>query len=330
MQIWQRTVRPATLILLLHLSLAFAVETADAGEPDFLLGDWEVSLKQKNLVNSHTSYEFGNPFPPYQVPLSRLEFPINTFWGGIEVRKQFSRFSFDADFLSTLTPQDAGGQMYDSDWEDDNDPQRLSIFSSSACRMQIGYEAGTDLDIQVADLLQLPEGFFLRPLIGFRWQHLHLITHDGIQYMYAPDGSQSSELLPGNGIDFQQDWFRYILGLRFGYEWHRLGWLYSMKLNTQLDWSYVTGYNLDHHLLRDGNRLTEEKTSGDGWHASMGLLMGLSPRVNLGIEADYLSIQTTGTHTLRNDPYGILFSFKHGVKAWSEQYGITVKMGLRF
>jgi len=291
--------------------------------------DWQISVKQKTLLNSHISYEFGNPFPPYQQPLSRLEFPIDSVWAGVEVRKQFSRVSVGAGFLTTLLDQETG-RFKDSDWDDDTMPSRLSIYGETSCRLNPSYQVETDIDLQVADLLHLPSGFDLRPVAGFRWQQFSLVAHDGTQYDYITPGLPPDiQPLSGDSIAFEQNWYQYFLGVRFGYEWQHLSWLERLKLQTQLDWSYVVGSNWDHHLLRAGNRITEEQTDGNGWHASMGVLFGLRPGLDLGIDADYLRLDTSGSHTLRND-FLPAFTFSNGVKVWSEQYGVTVRAQFRF
>lgn len=298
---------------------------ACAGEYD---PSWQFAIKQKFLFNSHTSYEFGNPFAPYQKPLSRLEFPLDSVWGGFVVRKQLSRFSGGVEFLTSVADQEAG-RFKDSDWEDEEGPGRLTTYSESSCRLTPSYQVAADIDMQVADLLHLPKGFDLRPLAGFRWQRFSLVVHDGTQYDYeASEQPPVVESLPGDGISFEQNWYQYFLGMRFGYEWQRLPWLQRLKLQTQLDWSYVTGENRDHHLLRVGNRITEEQTTGDAWHAALQVLFGITKNLDLGIEADYLKIQTTGTHTYRN--FDERYSWTDGVKVWSEQYGVTVNLRYRF
>lgn len=291
--------------------------------------DWQISVKQKTLVNSHTSYEFGNPLPPYQQPLSRLEFPIDSVWAGVELRRQFSRVSVGAGFLTTFTDQETG-RFKDSDWEDDTTPGRLSIYGESSCRLNPSYQVNADIDLQVADLLHLPHGFDLRPVAGFRWQQFSLVAHDGTQYDYTTPGLPPDiQGIFGDSIDFEQNWYQYFLGVRLGYEWQHLSWLERLKLQTQLDWSYVMGSNRDHHLLRAGNRITEEQTDGNGWHASMGLLFGLRPGLDLEIDADYLKLDTSGTHTFRADVYPTQ-TWNNGVRVWSEQYGVTVRAQFRF
>ena len=73
---------------------------------------WSAELQLKRYFRSHTSYEFGNPFPPFQAPLSRLEFPMNTWWAGGEVRRSFSRFSVGTEVLAAI-PMESDSLMKD-------------------------------------------------------------------------------------------------------------------------------------------------------------------------------------------------------------------------
>lgn len=318
---WRRLCRcclTVALAVLLVPSLARA-----AAEPD-----WIVTTKVKFLFNSHTSYEFGNPFPPYQVPLSRLEFPLDSVWAGFEARRNLGRISVGLEYLSSIAGQETN-HFKDSDWDDDAAPQRLSIFGETQCRVRPSFQLRADVDMQIADLVGLPEGFILRPLAGYRWQHLSFMTHDGSQYEYSPTGEVlNSTTLSGNTIDFQQDWCMLFVGTRLGYEWRRPPKLHWLKLLGQMDVSHAWGYNIDRHLLRPGNRTTREYTMGLAWHASLGVELGLTENLSLGVEGEYQRIETTGVHKLTMFDFG--FRFANGVRAWSEQSSISLKLNYGF
>ena len=315
----------ASLLLLAAVIMPTTVCAGD--EEKFTDPSWQFEIKQKTLINSHTSYEFGNPDPPYQQPLSRLEFPVNSAWAGFEIKKRLSRFSGGIEFMTTVVDQETG-RFKDTDWADNGMPGRLTNYGETDTRLNPSFQVGADIDIQVADLLRLPEHFDFRPVLGFNWQQLSLLSHDGTQLDYdTPDIPPTVLPLPGSVISFEQNWYRYFLGLRFGYQWTSLPYLHHLKLETQADWSYVQGNNLDRHLLR-GDRITFENTTGDAWHGSLGVLIGLAQNVELGLAADYLYIQTTGTHTWREP--GVDQSWSYGVKSWSEQFGLQVKLGYHF
>ena len=287
---------------------------------------WVLEARIRKYVNSHTSYEFGNPFPPHQVPLSRLEFPLDSIWGGLEVRRSFNRFSAGVEFLTSFRDQETG-RFKDSDWDDDAEPALLTIYGETNCRLEPSYQVRADLDMQVADLLGLSGRFDLRPVIGLRRQRFSLVAHDGAQVdVYGP----GVLLLPGDSIAFEQKWSQYFVGLKFGYDFGPKFGLHRLKLGTQLDWGEVDGENEDRHLLRVGNRVTTENTDGHAWHGMLGIVAGLTKIIDLGLEVDYLRIKSTGTHRLQNDLFDLDFSFSNGVTVWSEQTSIIVKLAYRF
>ena len=317
----------AIWMILGSVSPASAQQTAT----DLNVKPWSIDLQVKHYFNSHTSFEFGNPFSPYQAPLSRLEFPINTLWVGAEARRSFfSRFSLGVSVFTNI-PGDSGGVFKDSDWDDDNNPGVKTIYSESKCRMESSYDISGDIDLKVSDWIGLPYWLDIRPLIGVRWQRFNLMTHDGVQSYPAPGDNRPSEALPGNGIHFEQTYWHYFLGIRSAYDIGKhIKDPSRLQLLMQLDWAYVEGNNKDHHLLRSGNRFTYENTRGDAWHALLGLKIGLTESLNWNIAMDYLRIQTTGSHRLVNDLFNVDFSFDNGVKVWSEQTSFTMNLEYMF
>ncbi|ABK99693.1 omptin family outer membrane protease [Pelobacter propionicus] len=316
--------------LLVHSLFLLAVLAASplcAAESDGLTSltpYLSLGAKTKRLFNSHTSYEFGNPLPPHQKPFSRLEFPLDSWWGGAELRANYRRLSIGVEALRNLNG-DVDGMMKDSDWDDDLRPDVRTIYSESKCRMEPSYMVRGDMDLEVADRIGLPLWVSLRPLIGFRWQSFHLVTHDGVQYEEG-----GSIALPGDGISFWQTYWQYFIGLRSDIDLGRLLDVGGLNLLMQLDWAYVEGDNSDHHLLRTGKRYTYENTHGDAWHASLGLRKSLYDSLSLAVEAEYLRLKTTGSHRIVNDDIGLDYTWSHGVKVWSQQASVSVSLEYRF
>ncbi|MRR15605.1 MAG: omptin family outer membrane protease [Deltaproteobacteria bacterium] len=317
----------AILAILVVLSLWMdASAQAGAAQRKDAAGPWTVSLETKYFFQSHTSYEFGNPFPPYQTPLSRLEFPLNSWWAGASLRREFSRFSVGVEVFRNLSGE-AEGKMMDSDWDDEERPVLKTIYSDSSCRMEQSYIVSGDVDLKIADWLGLPKWLDLRPAAGLTWQRFSLVTHDGVQYNLTPEGITTTPL-PGDGIAFRQTYWQFFVGFKTLFDLGKPLRLAGLKIETQLDWAYVAGDNEDHHLLRAGNRLTQENTTGEAWHALVNLKIGLTSNLNATLCAEYRRIATTGSHRLVNETFGVDFKFYHGVKVWSEQTSIT--MGLEY
>jgi len=263
---------------------------------------------------------------PYQAPLSRLEFPMNTWWAGAEVRRNIRRFSVGIEAMKNLSSE-SDGVFMDSDWDDDSHTDVRTVYSESKCRMENSYSFRADVDMKVSDWLRLPATFDLRPVVGFRWQRLDFMAHDGVQQYYNTSNVDS---LPGNVIQFDQTYWQYFIGVKAGYDLGKPLNLKSLILQGQLDWAYIEGSNQDHHLLRAGNRFTYESTTGDAWHASLGLKMGLTENINAGMELDYLRIQTTGTHRWVDSTGPFDMSWTNGVNVWSDQVSLMLNLEYRF
>lgn len=319
---------PACLLLLFLPAAAPPAVCAAEQEPVIRLTDHlSIGMTTQRMVGSHTSYEFGNPFPPNQAPLSRLEFPLDSWWGGAELRAIFPRVSFGLEALTNLS-RETDGRMQDSDWDDEANPHRKTIFSESRCRMEPSYLVRADVDLKTSDWLGLPGWLDLRPVAGFRRQEFNLTTHDGTQWDLTGGGPPLS--LPGDGIAFEQMYSHYFLGLRAGLDLGKPVKLRSLIALLQFDWAYVEGRNQDRHLLREGVRYTYEETSGHAWHGSFGFRAGLTEHLTLAAEADFLTISTTGTHRLVNSPLGIDFTFSDGVRVWSGQNRLSLLLRYRF
>jgi outer membrane protease len=275
--------------------------------------------------SSHTSYEFGNPFPPYQNPLSRLEFPLDSWWAGAKLRAGFPRFSLGLKALTNLSPE-AYGRMRDSDWDDDNNPNRKTIYSESSSRLDPSYFVEIDLDMKVSDWLHWPSRLDLRPVIGFRWQQFNIVTHDGSQLTVGEPPAP----LPGDTLRFEQTYRQIFLGLRGDLDLGKWAWLTRLTTLFQVDWAYVEGHNQDHHLLRQGARYTYDDTTGQAWHGAIGLKAGLSRHLALTLKTDFVRIVTTGTHRLVNAPLGIDLKWSNGVNVWSDQNSISLNLDYTF
>jgi outer membrane protease len=250
-----------------------------------------------------------------------LEFPLDSWWGGLEGRANYPRFSLGLEALTNLSSE-ADGRMSDSDWDDERNPGFRTIYSESYCRIEPSYMIKADADLRVSDWLGLPSNMDLRPVIGFRWQHFRLVTHDGVQYQQG----DPPQPLPGDGIQFTQTYRQYFIGLKSDLDLTGYVPLPRFNLLIQLDWAYVQGENEDLHLLRFGRRFTIENTRGQAWHGLLGLKAGLSEKLTLGLELDYLWLSTTGSHRLLNEPLDIDFTFHHGVKVWSRQTSLSLML----
>jgi len=278
----------------------------------------------KKFCNSFTSYQFPNPFPPGQDPLSRLEFPIDQWFLGVGTG--YGIGSVVVKFEGwTNANREASLRMQDSDWENEADPGNKSIFSESGCRLNRAWL----LDLQFALASPQPLGpVDVRPAVGLRYQRFSFTTRDGVQFSTAGETLE----LPGDGIDFDQSFYHLYLGGIFhtvvdlGRFTPRLP---SLRIDIQLDYAPVLARNEDLHLLRGGERITVENTRGHCWHASAGSELCFLGQVKTRLDVDFKRIITHGGHQLTNNAFLINFSFD-GSRVWSDQFSIMASGELSF
>ncbi len=286
--------------------------------------NWEFNVEVKRLVSSYTSYEFGLPEGAFTKPLSRLEFPVNTWWLNTDIRRTCPRWSAGARAGFSMN-RNSNNWMEDSDWDTVGNENTLICYSRSYCDVRKSFLFRGDVDVNISDWLRLPPSLEIRPLFAFQFQRFNCMGHDGIQWDYTGGGATS---LAGNGISFRQDWYTYMIGARGAYSVH-INKHVSVKLKTEADWGPAFGYNVDHHILR-GDRWTYEKTSGNSLYFLTGLDMTVAKTVTIGVGVDYLWIRTSGTHRWRDPTYGVDQSWSDGVNAWSDQLGLSAHASYAF
>lgn len=216
--------------------------------------------------------------------------------------------------------------MRDSDWDDDENPGLRTIYSESDNRINPSHSIRAEVDLKVSDWLGFPRRVDLRPVIGWRWQRLRFVTHDGVQSTIG----ETPLALPGDGIRFCQTYHQYFVGLKSDIDLTGYVPLPRFNLLMQADWAYVEGKNEDLHLLRAGQRYTFERTHGEAWHGFFCLKAGLTDKLALGLEIDWLQISTTGSHRLLNVPFEVDFTLDHGVTVWSRQTSLALVLEYAF
>ncbi len=207
--------------------------------------------------------------------------------------------------------------MQDSDWDDDANPSQKTIFSESSCRLN----RGVIVDLAASLGNPVARFFNLRPILGYRYELLLFTTYDGYQ---TELGGQAMDL-PGDGIEFRQTFSHFYFG----------GKLYrdlilpmpqigptTLRLLFQLDYALIQGKNEDFHLLRIGNRVTEQNTSGHCWHLLAALGLYGREAFATRIEMDLKRSITHGGHQLTNSFFALNFSFD-GSRVWSDQVSLS-------
>lgn len=282
--------------------------------------DLAPSVGLKKFVNSFTSYEFPNPFDAAQDPLSRLEFPFDQWFVGVRSGYAAQLWELEGQAWINAT-RESGLRMQDSDWDDETIPFQKTVFSESRCRLNRGILLDFSLGLPVLGLV--PN---ITPVMGYRFQQFHFMTHDGFQEVFGGPGMD----LPGDGIDFRQTFHHVFFGGKMRVESltggrSRAGGFAGIEV--QVDYARVSARNEDRHLLRDGNRITIDTTRGHCWHvfAAAGFL--LRADVLARVEFDFKRTLTTGSHRLLNDTFGIDFSFD-GARVWSDQASLFAALSV--
>lgn len=286
--------------------------------------NWEFNAEMKRFIASHTSYEFGEPEPPFTKPLSRLEFPVNTWWLNLDLRRTCPRWSVGARAGLSLN-RNSNNFMEDSDWTTRGNENHLTNYSRSYCDIRSAFLFRGDVDVNISDWLRLPASWEVRPLFAFQFQRFNAMAHDGVQWNYD---SNTSDAMNGDGISFRQDWYTYMIGLKGAYSLN-LNKNLMVKLKGESDWGPALGYNEDHHLLR-GNRFTYERTLGNALYFSTGLDMIVAKTITMGVGIDYLRIRTSGTHRWWDPNDSADQSWSDGVHAWSDQLGLSAHASYAF
>ena len=277
----------------------------------------------RKYFGSFTSYEFPDPFPPYNDPLSRLEFNFDQWFIGFNSGYNSAYWSMNVQGEINLN-QNSSLNMQDSDWDHPFNPNVKTIFSESNNRLTKGWMA----EVQFTIWTPIEEVIYIRPVLGYRYQVLDFTTHDGVQR----DISGAVIGLPGESVEFEQRFQHFYLGGLFVYSYplrSSLGLTPIFQLAFQTDCAIVAAKNEDLHLLRPGERITQETTTGYCWHLCLEMTCTLIESLRAGLEFDFKRMDTHGSHHLINAPLGIDFSFD-GARVWSEQASVSAIAEITF
>ena len=104
---------------------------------------WTVDYRVRQMFESSTSYEFGNPAwapPGVYAPLSKLDFELDSPWHGLQIGVELPGWRAHFEWLMPMR-QNIDGCMADYDWNIDeprDDPTRLDSLTLSSERWSDG------------------------------------------------------------------------------------------------------------------------------------------------------------------------------------------------
>lgn len=320
------------------------VKSAEKGKLN-IPKNWEFDFAARRYLISHNSYEYGAHVPPYTNPLSKLEFPMNTWWLDFTLRRTCPRWSVGTD-LGLSVSRVSDGVMQDTDWDTVGSENIVSIYSESDLRVDKGFKCRSDIDVNISDWLNLPKWLEIRPLFAFQYQRVDTMTYGGTQWWFRnvdlddEDGNEDEEdhdmrqtpanRLDGDLIRFKQDWYLYQIGARVICDIAKPSKYMSMKAHAEADWGPAYGYNEDHHLQRRGDLIGHIASRGNSLYFLFGLDMDIARSIKIGADIDYLWIRTSGVIRDENHPLDHDYTSKYGVNVWSDQLSLMMHISYAF
>ncbi len=291
---------------------------------------WTIDYRFRTLCSSATSYQFGTSDPPPAgwAPLSLLKFPLDSTWHGLRAGMEKPNWGVHFEWL--MPQQGIAGNLTDYDW---NPPNTNGSFTDLGFADQRWVE-GQMLDLEgELKMLECQFGWGppveVWPVVGFRWQRFNIRCYDGVQVKADNVWLDPPYSMAGDIIAFKQQYYMYYVGGQLRTTLNCLKKLPPVNLTFQGDWGHAAAYNVDHHLVREGDRFTMETTHGDSWHVSLAAEAPISPHFSLGFQADYLEIHTRGKHHFVNVPRGTDETWDNGVSVSSHQTWLTAFIRLR-
>ncbi len=286
---------------------------------------WSIDYRARQLQNSFTSYEFGMPEsePVVWAPLSRLVFQMDSTWHGLQIQRRTPNTDLRFEWLTPIG-NGINGNMNDYDWMIPGaDFTDLGITRE---RWTDGQMIDLNLDYRLTDhLFILPVELWLSG--GFRWQRFNITAYDAVQVKEDDVWPPNPWTYGGDVITFNQQYYTEYIG---GELRTTLAWIPTLPLELRLfgDYGGTQGYNVDHHLLREGDRYTMESTFGDTLHYAASAELSLRKNLSIGAQYDQLFIRTHGSHRWLNEPLGMDESTTNGVHVNSDQTWFTVYIKL--
>jgi hypothetical protein len=225
-----------------------------------------------------------------------------------------------------LTPIGNGinGNLNDYDW---------TIPGADFTDLGIARERWTDG--QMIDLnleYRLTDHLFILPVElwlsgGFRFQRFNITAYDAVQVKDNNVWPPNPWTYDADVLTFDQQFYTEYIG---GELRTTLAWIPTLPLELRLfgDYGGTQGYNIDHHLLREGDMYVMHSTGGDTLHYAASAELSLRKNLSIGAQYDQLFIRTQGEHRWLNEPFGIDERWSNGVHVNSDQTWFTLYIKL--
>jgi hypothetical protein len=289
--------------------------------------EWYVEPEVQQMFG-YTSFQFGfngptKYYPAAYAPASKLDYSLDSTWTGLRVGVERCNWDVHFEWLMPMVQHIDGG-MKDYDWPGPNTaPNSLT---RSSTQWNDGQKLELEADYKYSDcILGMPIEVW--PLAGFRFQRFDITAYnlDSIIPDTGPDHRY-------DGVDVLTINQQYYIGY-IGFQLRRTierECRPPINLAFQFDWGGTAGYMVDHHLLYGTrNFYNMQSTGGDTVHVALRGDIPLNCHWNLGLQADYYRIRTTGSMTQLLDGHVNNTGFE-SVLVKSEQTDITAYLQYTF
>ena len=229
-------------------------------------GDIDVSLKNSSGESSYivSSNNFQNL-------KSKLIFPFNYNSVDLEFEHKLKCFNININLSFLLSSKVTKGEDYD--WQNGN----LTVYSQSDNKIDEYH----NIDIILNKNIFYDIDLFAK----FNYKILDMYWRDTYQEDYIKN---SSEYVLGNTLKFQQEFYKYHLGLSYKNDLYKN---ISLILKPSLVFAYIN--TKDTHILRDF--YTVQNAKAFGYETSCELRYKLTTKSNLKISIAYINIEDKNT-----------------------------------
>ncbi len=289
------------------------------------------------MFNSFNSYEFGSPDPALPSPTSRLEFPLDQWWGGFVLSYGDCAGSLNLTMMTNLN-RDSDPNFQESQWYQEGQlvdngagfagaftnwgpGSQKNRFIQAKCRTDQSYSLDVNMDLNLFVRKRDWGSLDLGPVFGFRYQNFLFQSYDGIMRFFPP--VVDPIVLPGDWVSYQQVYNQFYVGLK-GEVMVIVSPVCSLdhrvvRFTAQLDYGYVEGHGEEKPVQLDHlTRLLD--TTGNATHVAVGGSLFYSETLRLGLDFDFLRIDTAHGDVYEIDrTRGASSSWDRGVRVWSDQ-----------
>lgn len=288
---------------------------------------FDISVGTAAMLDGHTTYQIGGVVKTaagdtqrVQMPLSKLEFPLESWWLNLDATVNVNRWRFRAGGRFNMTDPD--DPMIDSDWGLFGYPPEWENTKT------IESKSEADLDSYIFDIgvdyvfWQTQSGWEFSGGLGWMYQNFDYDVYNTRQYYPSPlINDYSGDYVGGDTLKYE---------VTYSIPYMKLGTAFNYKgvfeLAGSAAWSPIAqGEDEDQHLLRD--KVNEGETDGDAWIFMVRGQYNMPWNLYLGLQWDYVKIDLSGESKAY---FGGVYDHKIDLEHTSDQNSLLLELGYKF